>query len=157
MPVIAGVLLGLALVVLLLGFHVGPHAHLVAGVLAGVAAAWIVVRIADGQAAPALWAVVGAAIVLVVIAGVTAWLGMSGRGTVDYDPHRLEGLEGVAVGELAPDGRVRVRGELWAATSVNGTAPPGSRIQVLRVTGLHLQVWAEEPDLGIGDGRPAAG
>ena len=152
MPVVAGLLLSLALVIWLAGFHVGPHAHFVAAAVALAGAGWLVIAILDGRSAPALWAVVAAAVVIAVVAALTAWFAMSGRGTVDYDPHRIEGREAVVVDDLAPDGRVRVRGELWAATSVNGVARVGTRVQVLRATGLHLEVWAEEPDLSVDQG-----
>ena len=51
-------------------------------------------------------------------------------------------------------GLVRVRGEQWHATSVNGTARAGTRVQVLRRTGLHLEVWAEQPEVPAADRDP---
>ena len=56
----------------------------------------------------------------------------------------LEGAEGVALSDLAPEGIVRVRGEQWTAVSVNGTVPKGTRVQVLRTSGVHLEVWGED-------------
>lgn len=149
MPVVAGVLLSLALVVWLAGFHLGPHAHVIAAAVALVGAGWLVIAILDGRSAPALWAVVAAVVVISSVAALTATLAISGRGTIDYDPHRIEGREALVVDDLAPDGRVRVRGEVWAATAVNGVARTGTRVQVLRVTALHLEVWAEEPDPSV--------
>jgi membrane protein implicated in regulation of membrane protease activity len=147
MPVVAGVLLSLALVIWLAGFHAGPHAHFVAAAIALAGAGWLVIAILDGRSAPAMWAVVAAAVLISSVAVLSAVLAVSGRGTVDYDPHRIEGREAIVIDDLAPDGRVRVRGEVWAATSVNGVARAGTRTQVLRATGLRLEVWAEEPDL----------
>jgi len=147
MAITAGVLLGLAVLAWLVGFHLGPHAHLVAGVLGIVAAAWLVIMFLDGQSAPVLWALLGVALVISATAVVISWYGLTGRGTVNYNPYRLEGAEGIAVGDLAPEGHIRVRGELWSATSVNGIARTGTRVQVLRVSGLHLEVWAEEPEV----------
>ena len=58
----------------------------------------------------------------------------------------LEGAEGVAVSDLAPEGIVRVRGEQWSAVSVNGTVRSGTRVQVLRAAGVHLDVWGEDAE-----------
>ncbi len=60
MWVIAGVLLGLVVLASLIGFHVGPHAHVAAGVLGVLAAAWLVVMAVDGRSAPVLWALLSA-------------------------------------------------------------------------------------------------
>jgi len=144
---IAGLVLAVALVMWLGGFHVGPHAHVVAGVLALVAAGWLIVLAIGGHAGPLLWALLAVALFISVTAALSAWIGLRGKGVVAYDPHQLEGVEAIAVSELDPDGRVRVRGEIWNATSVNGTARLGTQVQVLRVTGLRLEVWAEEPEM----------
>ena len=47
---VAGLLLGFVVIATLLGFHVGPHSHLVAGALGVVAAAWLLVMAANGYA-----------------------------------------------------------------------------------------------------------
>ena len=160
MWVIAGVLIGLALAAVLAGFHVGPHAHVVAGALGIVAAVWLVVMVVEGQSTSTLVALLAATLIVSAGAIAIGWYGLSGRGTIAYHPERIEGAEGVAVNDLAPEGLVRVRGEQWSATSVNGTARAGTRVQVLRVSGLRLEVWAEEPDLhllssaGGGTGAP---
>lgn len=158
MWVLAGVLIGLALAAAVAGFHVGPHLHVAAGILGIVASVWLLVMVIQGQSTSTLLALLVA--VLMVSAGAVAigWYGLTGRGTIAYHPERIEGAEGVAVNDLAPDGLVRVRGEQWSATSVNGIARAGTRIQVLRVTGLRLEVWAEEPDLHqiSATGGPAA-
>jgi membrane-bound ClpP family serine protease len=139
MWVVAGVLLGLVLFAALTGFHVGPHAHVAAGVLGVLAAD------------------------LVVSAGVAllAYKGLTSRES-DSAARRLaalEGAQGTAVGELDPEGIVRVLGESWSAVSVNGTVRPGAPVQVLRVHGVRLEVWGEEnvpevPAKGLG-GEPA--
>jgi membrane protein implicated in regulation of membrane protease activity len=145
--VVAGVVLAIALIAWLGGFHVGPQAHVAAGVLALIAAGWMVVLALRGQSAPLLWTLVGVALFVAATAAVGAWFGLRGKGVVTYDPHALEGAEAIAVSDLDPEGRVRVRGEIWKATAVNGTARVGTRVQVLRVSGLHLEVWAEEPEI----------
>jgi membrane-bound ClpP family serine protease len=50
------------------------------------------------------------------------------------------------VSDLGPGGIIRVRGEEWSAISVNGSAPRGSQVQVLRATGVRLEVWSEEAE-----------
>ncbi len=53
----------------------------------------------------------------------------------------LVGAGGVAVTDLAPEGSVQVRSELWSATSHDGSLiPKGRRIKVVSVSGLHLTV-----------------
>jgi membrane-bound ClpP family serine protease len=47
------------------------------------------------------------------------------------------------VNELAPDGLVRVKGETWSATSLNGTVAAGTPVQVIRAGGVRLGVWGE--------------
>jgi membrane-bound serine protease (ClpP class) len=49
------------------------------------------------------------------------------------------GLTGVARTPLSPTGKVFVHGELWNATS-SQEVPPGARVRVTRVEGLHLFV-----------------
>ena len=117
MWVIAGVLLGLVVLASLIGFHVGPHAHLAAGVLGVLAAAWLVVMAVDGRSAPVLWALLSAD--LIVSAGIAtlAWKGLTSRGAYVAGRHLVspDGAEGVAVGNLDPEGIVRVNGENWSA------------------------------------------
>jgi membrane-bound ClpP family serine protease len=150
----AGILLGLVGLAFVVGAHVGPHVHFGAGVIGILATAWLVYVVVDGRSAALVWALLSVVLVVSVAALVIGWYGLSGRGTVDYHPHRMEAAVGVAVGDLAPDGLVRVHGEQWHATSVNGTARAGTRVQVLRRSGLHLEVWAEEPEARADDRDP---
>lgn len=55
----------------------------------------------------------------------------------------LPGATGVAETDLDPDGRVRLRGQSWAASSVGGRAAAGTPVRVVAVTGLTLQVQPE--------------
>jgi membrane-bound serine protease (ClpP class) len=62
----------------------------------------------------------------------------------------VTGVEGI-VGELgevmtdlAPEGQVRVHGEIWKATSDGGTIPRGARIRVKQVDSLRLIVTRME-------------
>jgi len=142
--VIAGVLLGLVVLGSLIGFHTGPHTHVVAGAAGVLCAAWIVFMVIDGRGAPVLWALLGADVVVSVGVGVMAWNSLSARHTRPHHLTTLEGAEGIAVGDLNPDGIVRIRGEQWSAVSVNGNVPAHTRVQVLRADGVRLEVWGDE-------------
>ncbi|MGD0381323.1 MAG: NfeD family protein [Acidimicrobiales bacterium] len=144
MWIVAGVLLGLVVLTSLVGFHSGPHTHVVAGVIGLLAAAWLIVMAVDGRSAPILWALLSADLIVSAGVGVMAWFGLSGRATAGGSAVSLEGAEGVALSDLAPEGVVRVRGEQWTAVSLNGTVPKGTRVQVLRTSGVHLEVWGED-------------
>ncbi|MGD0945210.1 MAG: NfeD family protein [Acidimicrobiales bacterium] len=152
MWVIAGVLLGLVVLASLLGFHVGPHAHVAAGVFGVLAAAWLVAMAVDGRTAPVLWALLSADVVVSGGIGVLAWKGMTTRGIYVADRHLVSpnGAQGLAVGDLNPEGIVRVNGENWSAVALNGAVRAGTPIQVLRVAGVRLEVWADEV-VGSGD------
>jgi membrane-bound serine protease (ClpP class) len=159
MWVVAGVLLGLVVLFSLLGFHMGPHAHLAAGVVGVVAAAWLVVMVVDGRSDPLLWVLVSADAVVSVGVGLLAWHSFSSSGTDAPAQHvvALESAEGVAVSDLDPNGTVRVHGEDWSATSVNGPVRAGTAVQVLRVKGVRLEVWGEEVRDDGGAGSVAEG
>ncbi|HTZ08453.1 MAG TPA: NfeD family protein [Acidimicrobiales bacterium] len=153
---IAGVLLGLVVLATILGFHAGPHLHLAAGVLGVVAAVWLAVMVADGDSVPVLSLLLGLDIVLSAGVGVLAWRGLRARGagTVGHRLLSLEGAEGVAVGELGPQGIVRVGGEDWSAVSLNGTVPAGGRVQVIGADRVRLEVWGE-PDEAADEAPPS--
>jgi membrane-bound ClpP family serine protease len=146
MWVIAGVLIGLVVLASLIGFHVGPHAHVAAGIFGVLAAAWLVVMAVDGRSAPVLWALLSADLVVSAGFGVLGWKGITTRGIHVTDRHLVSpaGAEGIAVGNLDPEGIVRVNGENWSAVAVNGTVQAGTPVQVVRVKGVRLEVWADE-------------
>lgn len=158
MWVVAGVLLGLVVLVALAGFHSGPHTHFAAGVLGALAAAWLILMALDGRSSSILWALLGADVVLTGGVAVMAWNGLTAHAIAErHRPiPRLEGAEGVAVSALSPEGIVRARGEEWTAVSLNGPVPAGGRIQVVRRAGVRVEVWGEdleEAPPGSGDGR----
>lgn len=159
MWIVAGVLLGSVLLTALLGFHSGPHLHAAAGAVGLVAAGWLLFMAADGRAAPLLWTLLGVDLVASAGVGVLGWVGLAAGPTTATRPPSLAGAEGVAVTDLSPEGIVRVRGEQWSASSVNGPATAGTRIQVLRADGVRLEVWAEQPEIppGTGADGPRAG
>ena len=143
-----GVLLGLFVVASVLGFHVGPHAHLAAFGLGIAAAIWMIVMAATGRAETLLWVLLGADVATSAGLGAIAWRGLKLQGTELTGPatRGLVGSEGVAVTELVPAGVVRVRGENWSATSMHGHVPAGHRVQVIEASGVRLEVWPEEDD-----------
>ena len=149
MWVIAGILLGLVVLVSLLGFHSGPHLHATAGVIGGIGAAWLVLMAVDGRSAPLLWALLVADLVVSAGVGFLAWKGLRASVTAGPPIASLEGTEGVAVTDLVPAGIVRVHGEQWSASSVNGTVRAGTRVQVLRAGGVRLDVWGEESEAAL--------
>jgi membrane-bound ClpP family serine protease len=146
MWVIAGVLLGLVVLASLIGFHVGPHAHVAAGIFGVLAAAWLVVMAVDGRSAPVLWALLSADLVVSAGIGTLAWKGLTTRGINVAGRHLVSpnGAEGVAIGDLDPEGIVRVHGENWSAVAVNGPVRAGTPVQVVRVAGVRLEVWGDE-------------
>ncbi|MGA2520461.1 MAG: NfeD family protein [Acidimicrobiales bacterium] len=146
MWVIAGVLLGLVVLASLVGFHAGPHVHGAAGVLGLVAAAWLIVMAVDGKSLPILLGLLTADLVVSAGVGVLAWKALTtpaptGSNRVGGIP---QGAEGVALGDLSPGGVVRVNGEEWSATSMNGFVRAGARVQVIGGRGVRLEVWGEE-------------
>jgi membrane-bound ClpP family serine protease len=145
MWIITGVLLGLLCVTAASGFHFGPHAHGVAGALGVLAGGFLVSLVIEHGSGPGLWAILGADLLASGGLGALAWKGIADyRGDVLADHrHPLEGVEGVAVSDLTPAGIIRIRGEEWSAISVNGTAQRGTQVQVLRATGIRLEVWSE--------------
>ena len=145
MWIITGVLLGLLCLAAIFGFHLGPHTHTVAGVLGVLTGGWLVYVLIERGSGPGLWSILGADLLVAAGLGVLAWKGISGYRHEVAAEHRhpLEGAEGVAVSDLAPGGIIRIRGEEWSATSVNGTARQGSVVQVLRAVGVRLEVWSE--------------
>lgn len=149
MWIVAGVLLGLVVVTSLVGFHSGPHTHIAAGVLGIVAAAWLVIMATQGRSAPLLWVLLSADVVISGGIGVMGWTALRrpARSEGRLQASRLEGSEGVAMTDLDPEGIVRVEGEEWSATCVNGNLPAGSRVQVLH-GGVRLEVWGDTPSSG---------
>lgn len=149
MWLVAEFLLGFVVLATLAGFHVGPHSHFAAGVAGVLAAIWLLIMAASGQAAPLLWIVFGAD--LAVSAGVGT-MALKGIQTSHIAPNalpgaRIIGSEGVAETELNPDGVVKVHSETWSATSLNGTIAKGTKVQVIESSGVHLGVWGETDPL----------
>ncbi|HTW99076.1 MAG TPA: NfeD family protein [Acidimicrobiales bacterium] len=145
MWIVAGVLLGSMVLAAIASLHVGPHGHGVAAILGAVAAAWLLVMLAEGRGRPLLFGLLGADLVMSAMLGLLAYKGFT-------DPQRglhrrtgPEGAHGIALSDLDPSGIVRVDGEEWTAESVNGPVAKGGRVQVLSRQGVRIQVWGEAP------------
>jgi membrane-bound ClpP family serine protease len=143
---IAGVLLGLVVLSSIVGFHVGPHSHVVAGVIGSVTAIWLLVMALTGNAVPLLWVLLSADLVVTTGVATAGYKGLKseralGRGK---SATSLTGAEGIALSALDPQGLVRVRGETWSATSLNGTIAMGGRVQIIEADSVRLKVWGED-------------
>ena len=156
MWVVAGVLLGLVVLASLAGFHAGPHGHVAAGVIGVVAAGWLLAMWASGQGRPLLYLLFAADLVVSLGVATSAWRGIAALRARPPSgaPGTLTGAEGVALSDLRPDGIVRVRGETWSATALNGQVTAGTPIQVIQADGVRLGVWGKEV-LGRDQPRPA--
>jgi membrane protein implicated in regulation of membrane protease activity len=164
----AGVLLGLALLVAVVGFHAGPHLHAAAVVLGVVAAVLLVALAVGGHSSALLWSLLTVDLAACAAVGVAGWKGLSSMRSPSrpapgvaaagvstaHKAMRVEGAEGAAVTDLDPQGIVRVCGERWSATSLNGFVAAGDPVQVIRVDGVRLAVWGE---LGLAGSDPRGG
>lgn len=84
--------------------------------------------------------VVGGAWEIATALGALWW---SQRRQATVGAEALMGREVEAKTALDPSGRVRVKGELWQARCVTGSAAAGDRVRVVGIDGLTLLV---EPD-----------
>ena len=71
--------------------------------------------------------------------GVFLWWSKRRKASVGVDV--LLGTIGVAVGELWPDGQVKINGEIWKAHCVGG-CEAGAKVVVRAIDGLTLDVEA---------------
>jgi membrane protein implicated in regulation of membrane protease activity len=89
---------------------------------------------------PSPWGLIVVAVGLVVDlveVGVGVWYSKRRRSTVGTDA--LLGATGVAVGDLFPDGQVKVNGEIWQARCEAG-CEAGTTVVIRAVNGLRLDV-----------------
>jgi len=84
-----------------------------------------------------LVAVAIGAILELVETGIFIWWSKRMRSRVGVDS--MVGKRGVAVGELGPEGQVRVSGEIWKARCLGG-CDAGTPIVVRAIEGLTLEV-----------------
>ncbi len=72
--------------------------------------------------------------------------GLAAQGRrVSFGAEMLEGILGVAVSDLAPDGLVRAAGEVWSAHAEEGMIGAGERVKVVSRDGLRLTVRRAPP------------
>ncbi|HWD24596.1 MAG TPA: NfeD family protein [Acidimicrobiales bacterium] len=141
---IAGVLLGLAAVAAVAGFHFGPHAHAASTVLGVTAATFLLVLAFTGHAEPLLFALLGADVAVTGGIATIAAKGFSDRDVLRREPtERVVGAIATAVDTLDPEGTVRLRGEIWSATALNPPITPGTIVHVVNRTSVRLDVWAD--------------
>jgi membrane protein implicated in regulation of membrane protease activity len=89
---------------------------------------------------PSPWGLITVAVALVIdVLEITVglWYSKRRRSTVGTDT--LVGVTGVAVGELLPEGQVKVNGEIWRARCEVG-CDAGTTVVVRAVSGLTLEV-----------------
>ena len=146
MWLLAGVLVASFLLAALAGFHLGPHVHALAGLLGILAVAWLVVEALQGRSLGIVITLIVFVLLGSVGVGLLAWKGLSAPSVSAGSGRRvpIEGEYGHAVTALEPSGIVRVGGEDWSAVTLNGSVPPGGKVQVLNARGVHLEVWGEE-------------
>jgi membrane-bound serine protease (ClpP class) len=93
---------------------------------------------------PFPWNVIsGLATVSFGVCEVAYWQRRMRRHKIQTGVENLIGATGEVTEWLAPSGRIRILGELWQARS-SSELPPGSRVRVLAVHGLTLEVETAE-------------
>jgi membrane-bound serine protease (ClpP class) len=87
---------------------------------------------------------VAVAIILLILAGITAWLFYVGikaqHKRVKTGKEALIGSKGVASTDLKPKGEVRVLGEFWQATTKGVPIANGQPVEVVDMEGMFLVV-----------------
>jgi membrane protein implicated in regulation of membrane protease activity len=105
---------------------------------------------------PSPWNVIGVVASLVLgVFEVTYWQRRMRRQRVQTGVENLIGATGEVTNPLAPSGQVRVLGELWEAHS-SSELPRGSRVRVVALHGLALEVEAIDEVANTGGGRPGS-
>jgi membrane-bound serine protease (ClpP class) len=135
----------LAIVLLAIDVRVPTHGVLTAGALISlVVGSLIFFNSGPADLAINPFLVIGVAAAVGVIAAIVIRFAIvSQRAKVDTGREGLIGQVAVATETLAPEGRVRVRGELWSASLEDpaaGPVPAGGEVRVVAVHGLRLIV-----------------
>ena len=91
------------------------------------------------------------AIILLVTAGIAAWLFYAGikaqYKSVKTGKEALIGAKGVATSDLNPKGEVRVLGEFWQAIAKDSPIGNGRAVEVVCLEGMFLVVKPTEEKL----------
>lgn len=86
----------------------------------------------------------GLAIILLIMAGIAAWLFYVGIEAqykrIKTGKEALIGATGIAITDLKPKGEVRVLGEFWQATTKDIPITNGDQIEVVDMEGMFLIV-----------------
>ena len=129
---VAGVLLGGMLIVLLARIHIGPHSHVASAAFGLVAAVWLVTWPPPGCPPPAVGDLRHRRCAV-------GWSGCARMERPAVSARTLSAQAGSPRGRvrcrrsaLDPDGLVKIHGETWSATSMNGNFPAGAHVQVIR-------------------------
>jgi len=94
---------------------------------------------------PSPWGFVVVACALVVdVVEVSVGLWYSKRRRATVGTNALVGLTGVAIGDLFPEGQVKVNGEIWRARCEAG-CDAGAAVVIRAVNGLTLEVEPARP------------
>jgi membrane-bound serine protease (ClpP class) len=89
---------------------------------------------------PSPWGVVAVVVAGVIdVAEVVVGLWWSKRRKASVGGSALVGATGVAMGDLWPEGQVKVNGEIWSARCEGG-CDAGTSVVVRRISGLTLEV-----------------
>ena len=97
----------------------------------GLRVSWWVIAVTVGMTAGLFLVVLGIAV-----------RALRRRPTVGVDA--LIGETGVARDDLAPDGQVTVKGEIWRAIATGASVPAGAPVRIVAVEGLTLKVVGAE-------------
>jgi membrane protein implicated in regulation of membrane protease activity len=92
---------------------------------------------------PLRWLVIGAG-ALVEVGEATLMIRLSRRGRPAVGTEALVGRRAIAATDCAPDGQVRIDGEIWAARC-DGGCRKGDAVTVTHVVGLMLVVASDDP------------
>jgi len=90
-------------------------------------------------------------VIIILVVAVGAFIFMVHRAVVPALRRRqVSGAEGMIgmIGEvmepLKPNGTVKIKGEYWKAVSIKGDCEKGENVEVLKITGLNLEVRKKE-------------
>jgi membrane-bound serine protease (ClpP class) len=103
----------------------------------------LVIAIVAFLVLPSPWGLFALAAALVLeVLELVFWKRFLRRYRLRTGPELLIGSRATVVTECAPEGRVRVRGELWNARS-SASAEPGDTVRIAAIDGLTLEVDPE--------------
>jgi membrane-bound serine protease (ClpP class) len=132
----------LAIVMFILEIKVTSYGMLtVGGVISLVIGSILLIDgpIPELRVPPAL--VIPVSIALAAACAFVIWLVVRAQRTrVDTGREALLGMLGVVTDEIAPQGKIFVRGEIWDAASAAGPIPKDTKVKVVRVDELLLTV-----------------